>query len=98
MEETKQLSSSLGVASLIVGIVGFLTGFIVIGILFDVIAIVLAIIALNSKKSKNGLAVAGMIIAIIGLASTILFFTLFRAVAEEFVEENQVYVEVDYDN
>ena len=63
-------SSGIGIAALVFSIVGFMTGFIGVGILFDVIAIILAIIALVKSKrtsTKTGLSIAGLIIAGISL-------------------------------
>lgn len=63
----EQKKKGLGILTLILGIVGFLTGIIGIGIPIDVIAIVLGVICMISKKNRNGLAIAGLIIASIGL-------------------------------
>lgn len=56
----------LGVACFVLSIIGFLTGMIAIGLVFDVIAIILGIIAIVNKKQKKGLAIAGLIIALTG--------------------------------
>lgn len=61
------LSNGLGIASLVLGILGFLTAFIIIGILLDIIAIVLGIIAIVSKKQKSELGIAGLIIGTISI-------------------------------
>lgn len=77
MEKTEKLRNGLGIASLILGIIGFLTGFIVIGVFFDIIAIILGVIALSSKKNKNGLAIVGIIIASIGLIIMVFILNVF---------------------
>ena len=69
-------SSGIGIAALGLSIIGFMTGFIGIGILFDVIAVILAIIALMKSKripTKTGLPIAGLIIA--GISLILMTFT-----------------------
>lgn len=62
--------SALGIVAFVLSIIGFLTGFIVIGIFFDAIAIILAIISLllsRIRKYRNGLSIAALILSIISL-------------------------------
>lgn len=66
MEQKRELKNGLGIASFVIGIIGFLTGFIAIGMYFDIIAVILAVIALVSKKNKKGFAIAGLLIAASG--------------------------------
>lgn len=73
------LSNGLGIASLVFGILGFLTAFIIIGILLDIIAIVLGVIAIVSKKQKSGLGIAGVIIATISILLMIFIGNLFSS-------------------
>ena len=66
MEQKRELKNGLGIASFVIGIIGFLTGFIAIGMYFDIIAVILGVIALVSKKNKKGFAIAGLLIAASG--------------------------------
>lgn len=60
--------SGLGVASLVLGIVGMLLSCLIIGIVPCVIAFVLGIIALTQKDKQHGTAIAGIVCASIGVA------------------------------
>lgn len=63
-------NSGLSVAALVLSILGFLTGFLGIGMILDVIAIVLAIVVLvkaRKKPLKKGMAIAGLLVSIISL-------------------------------
>lgn len=70
-EISKRHNNGMDIATLILGIIGFLTGWLGIGILFDVIAIILGLVALmkaKKHKAKKGISTAGIIIAAISLA------------------------------
>lgn len=70
-------SSRLGIAALILSICGFMTGFLEIGIILDVIAIVCAILVLKKsrqKQIKTGMAIAGCVIATVSIILCFLFF------------------------
>ena len=73
----KKKGNGFGIASLVLGILGFLTGFIAIGILFDIIAIVLGLIAIINKRQKSGLGIAGSILGFVGMITTIFIFSIF---------------------
>lgn len=66
MEEQKK-QSGLGIASLILGIIGILTACIVIGIIPCVVGLILALIAFTEKNKKSGFAVAGLICSLVGI-------------------------------
>jgi hypothetical protein len=59
--------NAFGITSVVLGIIGFLTGFIAIGIIFDILAIIFGLIAIISNKQKSGLGIAGLTIAIISI-------------------------------
>ncbi len=70
-------TSVLGILAFILSIVGFLTAFLRIGILLDIVAIILAIVTLVKSKRKpikRGLSIAGIIIAGISLAIMTTFY------------------------
>lgn len=52
-EEQPIQNSGIGILAFILSIIGFMTGYLYIGILFDIAAIVLAIIALKKSKNKS---------------------------------------------
>ena len=60
--------SGFGIASLILGILGFLGSCFVFGIVPGVLGIVLAIIGLCQKDRAKGTAIAGLVLSIIGTA------------------------------
>lgn len=62
--------SGLGIAALVLSIIGFLTGFLGFGLVLDVIAIVLAVLVLVKAKKqpiKTGTATGGLIVAILSI-------------------------------
>lgn len=60
-------TSGLGIASLILGIIGMLLSFIAIGIFPCVISLILAIIGILNKKTKHGTCIAGIVCSAIGI-------------------------------
>ena len=74
---TAKESSGLGVAALVLSILGFLTGFLLIGMVLDVVAIVLAILVFRKAKktsTKTGMALAGVIVAGFSLVLCLILF------------------------
>lgn len=62
--------SAFGIIAFILSIIGFMTGFLRIGVAFDVVAIILAIIVLiksKRKPTKKGLPIAGISVAAVSL-------------------------------
>ncbi len=71
-------NSRIGILAFVLSIIGFMTGYLYIGVLFDIVAIVLAIIALKKSKSKSvkkGLPIAGLIIAVCAFISMFCIYT-----------------------
>ena len=76
-EPESKTGSSLGVASLVLSILGFLTGFLLIGMVLDVVAIVLAVLVFRKAKktsTKTGMALAGTIVAGVSLVLCLILF------------------------
>lgn len=70
-------SNGISILSFVLSIIGFMTAGFGFGILFDIVAIVLAIIALKKAKInpiKKGLPTAGLIIAALSLILMILIY------------------------
>lgn len=67
-------NSGLAIAFLVLGILGFLSGIFFVGIALDVLAVILGIIALIQNNKKKGLPVAGMILAVLSILLTFLFY------------------------
>lgn len=59
--------SGLGIASLILGIIGMLLSCVVIGVVPCVIGLILAIVGLTQKDRKHGTAIAGLVCSVIGI-------------------------------
>lgn len=64
----------MAIASLILGIIGILTGLFLIGIIPSVIALIFSIIVLIMKKPRKGMAIAGMVTSLIGILLAVLIF------------------------
>lgn len=67
-------NSGLAIACFVLGILGFLGGIFFIGIAFDVLAFILGIVALTQNSRKKGLPVAGMVLAVLSVLLTFLFY------------------------
>lgn len=67
-------NSGLAIACLVLAILGFLSGIFFVGIALDVLAVILGIIALIQNNKKKGLPVAGMIVAVLSILLTFLFY------------------------
>lgn len=79
-----QAVTGIGIAALVVGIVAFLSGWIVIwGLLVGATAIVLSIIALKKSSANKGFGITGLILGGIG-ALTSIVFTIFWVLAFTF--------------
>lgn len=63
------LCNGLSITSLVLSILGFLTGWLAFGLFFDVLGIIFGIIAIIIGKKRNvscGMAIAGIIIGALG--------------------------------
>lgn len=98
MEDVKNLKSGLGIAAFILSIIGFFLGFILVGVLFDIIAIILGIIAIVSKNNKKGLAIAGVIISTIGIITVILFYVVLGAFGNDSKSDSQIDTSAIYES
>ena len=70
-------SSGLAVAALVLSILGFLTGFLLIGMALDVVAIVLGVLVFRKARktpTKTGMALAGIIVAAFSLVLCLILF------------------------
>lgn len=81
-------SGGMSIASMVLGIVGFVFTFIVIGIVPSLIGLVLGIIALATKKPKKGMAIAGVILSALSL---LLFIGVVVSInSDDIPQENEV--------
>lgn len=74
--ETQNKKNSLAIASLVLGILGFLTAIFVVGIFLDIIAIILGIISIKKQNRDKGLSIAGIIIGGISILLIIVILVL----------------------
>lgn len=72
-------NKGLGIAAMILGVLGLLSSCIFIGIIFDVLAVILGIIALADKTSAKGLPITGIVTGTIGIAVVLLAFAIFMS-------------------
>ena len=80
------LCSGFSIASLVFSIMGFLTGWLAFGVLLDFLGIVLGVIAVIVGRKKNascGLAIAGIIIGVLG-AGLMFMIAYFPAIWQYF--------------
>lgn len=68
-------SKGLAVASLVLGILAFLTGLIYLGAILGILAVIFGIIALKKRQPK-GLAITGIVTGALGIMGTIVAITL----------------------
>lgn len=76
MEEKK--TSGLGIASLILGIIGMLLSCIAIGIVPCIIGLILAIIGIANKNRKHGTCIAGLVCSVIGIGIFLIMIFFFN--------------------
>lgn len=74
MEDTRK--GGLGIATFILAIIGYLTGIFMIGLVFDIVAIILGIITLAGSSYKKGFAISGLSIATVSLITMIGIYVL----------------------
>lgn len=70
----------LAIASMVLGIIGFIAGWVVIGGIFALVAIILGIVALRKTKTGGGgkgFAITGIVTGAIGLLISVLMLVLF---------------------
>lgn len=74
----KKPSSGLAIASMVLSLVGFATGFIYIGILLALVGLILGIISLVTKGGGKGMAIAGIVVG--GFCLLLSPLTIFMAI------------------
>ncbi len=67
-------SGGLAIACLVLGIFGFFSGIFLIGLVLDVVAVILGIVALTNGYPKKGCAVTGLILSILSIVTTVLVY------------------------
>lgn len=69
-----QTTSKFAVACLVLGILGFLTGIFLVGLILDVIAVILGIVSLSTGRPGKGMAVSGIVLSILSILLTLLIY------------------------
>ena len=72
MEEMVNQSKGMAIASMVLGIVGLVLSCLVIGIIPCVIGLILGIVVLVKQKAGQGMAIAGIVTSLIGIAFLIM--------------------------
>ena len=72
MEEIVKQSKGMAIASMVLGIVGLVLSCLVIGIIPCVIGLILGIVVLVKQKAGQGMAIAGIVTSLIGIAFLIM--------------------------
>lgn len=73
----KMKQNGLGIASLILGIIGILTSCIIVGVLFSIIGLIMGVMGLFQKNRKQGFCIAGIITSAVGMFLTLMVALLF---------------------
>ena len=89
---TKSDSTGFGIASLVLGIISIFTFFCCINYILAVIAIVLGIVQIV-KSSKKGLAIGGIVTAVISIIGATIFWVLIGSVGASEMGPMQDYME-----
>lgn len=89
---TKSDSTGFGIASLVLGIISIFTFFCCINYILAVIAIVLGIVQIV-KSSKKGLAIGGIVTAVISIIGATIFWVLIGSVGASEMGSMQDYME-----
>ena len=69
-------SKGLSIATFVIGLIGFLTGFIGIGILLGIVAVIMGIIALVKHSGGKGFAIAGLILGALAIITGGIFLAI----------------------
>ena len=88
---TQKPDSSLAISCFVLSLVGFLTGWIFIGFIFDAAGIVLAIISMAKHKGGKGFAIAGLVISIVSIVSTLIIYFMIGAFTMGAAFRNGIY-------
>ena len=84
----KPATNGLGVAALVIGIVGIVCFWIpFLGLLLGIVAVVLGILGVRKKNSPSGTSIAGLILGIFATLAGIVVLILTLFVATKFAEE-----------
>lgn len=62
----------LSIASLVLGIVGFLLSCTMVGFIASILAIIFGAVSINKKQGSKGMAIAGLVLGIVSLIGWIL--------------------------
>ena len=89
---TKSDSTGFGIASLVLGIISIFTFFCCINYILSIIAIVLGIVQIV-KSSKKGLAIGGIVTAVISIIGATIFWVLIGAAGASEMGPMQDYME-----
>ena len=89
---TKSDSTGFGIASLVLGIISIFTFFCCINYILAVIAIVLGIVQI-AKSSKKGLAIGGIVTAVISIIGATIFWVLIGSAGASEMGPMQDYME-----
>ena len=89
---TKSDSTGFGIASLVLGIISIFTFFCCINYILSIIAIVLGIVQIV-KSSKKGLAIGGIVTAVISIIGATIFWVLIGSVGASEMGPMQDYME-----
>ena len=88
MEENKNPGKGKAIASLVLGIVGTIVGFLwipLIGIICGIIGIVLGVSARKTTVEQKGMATAGLVLSIISLAASVIVWIISAIVFSMFL-------------
>ncbi|WP_195542749.1 zinc-ribbon domain-containing protein [Massiliimalia timonensis] len=102
ISQNNKKNSGLGIAAFVLSVIGFMTSCFVIGIIFDIIAFVFAIIVLKKAKSNNlkkGFAVTGitisgvsLLLCVILVLPSLLDNPIFKKTEANYIQSKGIYL------
>lgn len=83
---SQNTGAGLAIACLTLSIIGFFSGFLLVGIVLDVVAVILGILSLTGGKPKRGMVIAGILISLSSVLLTLLFYAFIGRIDQQAVD------------
>ncbi|MFI3176826.1 MAG: hypothetical protein R3Y67_04930 [Eubacteriales bacterium] len=75
-EKEPNNGNTLGLISLVLSVMGFLSGFTIVGLIVDVVAAAFGTVSIILKKPKKWYGIVGVVISTIGFIATIVMYII----------------------
>jgi hypothetical protein len=71
----RQSINGLTIAGFVCGIIGIFTGWILVGLPFSIVGLVLSLVGMRHRKGRE-MAIAGLVLSILGVVTTVIIYTV----------------------